>query len=691
ERFFFHIAGDAFCRALQDHSLLYDLNLPLNTKVSTVLSSITTQMVNSPLHYRFLSIPQGAVAPHNLTLLGLRNRGIPRKDGQIRLLPYRVTEELTLEDLACDRRNFVNEKTIDSSGRFIIHLAVARSPLSHLEDGHYHTCLTAKFNHLFPLDNEFGPDHPSSLWCECTGDEEDVDEQGNAPPPSVGHNAFSLACPSLGSNRNNRSIPLEASLATLGVNSLPTSIWDPDHPWVSPTPTYEGKYSMDNLPTLVYEEAAGAEPPLLTVTGETLDDAASKFGDLIDEAARNGDFTLLLSSSRHFNVWVETDTHASFGTGIENEVLSTLFQRFVTSRSQYFVERQNGFCTLKCMTSFGASPSRLAQMRRFGAVCALLYVRGQAPELLSPAVTLFIVYNFDFGCLTPAFVGEWFGELRKLLLDWKDLGPEGDPRTSIELQAHFAAYHDSQVSAYVNRDASTHESLAVDMLYRATLGADIFHHPEWKAFAEGFDLPCRNGFRFTEVLRCFEGGPEVFLSLCGMSQITGYQDLEACLSRELARLRAAVGDNSITYRSLVIDFLKGSGIPCPGLFDEIKSTFSRAVDLGRIDSPAFRSRMLVWAATGSQMLNMANQRPILLYAVEDTDIQYFMHTARAQMAQTGTICFRTCFQTVRFPASYLTWLAGNYHSLGEATTFFQAFEHWLLVQLLSAIGNPSII
>jgi len=44
-----------------------------------------------------------------------------------------------------------------------------------------------------------------------------------------------------------------------------------------------------------------------------------------------------------------------------------------------------------------------------------------------------------------------------------------------------------------------HQSIAVDMLYKATLGADSHRHPEWTNFAEGFNLACRNGFRFTEV------------------------------------------------------------------------------------------------------------------------------------------------------------------------------------------------
>jgi hypothetical protein len=37
------------------------------------------------------------------------------------------------------------------------------------------------------------------------------------------------------------------------------------------------------------------------------------------------------------------------------------------------------------------------------------------------------------------------------------------------------------------------------MLYNATLGPTSYRHPEWASFIAAFDLPCHNGFRFTEV------------------------------------------------------------------------------------------------------------------------------------------------------------------------------------------------
>jgi hypothetical protein len=86
-------------------------------------------------------------------------------------------------------------------------------------------------------------------------------------------------------------------------------------------------------------------------------------------------------------------------------------------------------------------------MKQFGVVTALLLIHGQTPRPLSPAVMLFIIYNFDLHCLTPGFIGEWFVSLRNLLLDWLETGPNGDPEP---FASHFATYHDAQVCCHIS-------------------------------------------------------------------------------------------------------------------------------------------------------------------------------------------------------------------------------------------------
>lgn len=95
-----------------------------------------------------------------------------------------------------------------------------------------------------------------------------------------------------------------------------------------------------------------------------------------------------------------------------------------------------------CLTSFaGASVSAVQkkEMRQFAAVAALLCINGHNPMPLSPAVILFIMYRTDPHCLTPAFIGEWFVNLQKWLLNWLAMGPGGNLQP---FAGYFALFHD---------------------------------------------------------------------------------------------------------------------------------------------------------------------------------------------------------------------------------------------------------
>jgi hypothetical protein len=80
---------------------------------------------------------------------------------------------------------------------------------------------------------------------------------------------------------------------------------------------------------------------------------------------------------------------------------------------------------------------------------------------------------------------------------------------------------------------------------------------------------------------------------------------------------------------------------------------------------------------------------------EENDFYYAESSdqARIMMGQ-GRISFRTCSCTARFPAKYITGLAQASYPpvLGEEpASFDDAFDHWLLCELLNAIGGHSIL
>ena len=79
----------------------------------------------------------------------------------------------------------------------------------------------------------------------------------------------------------------------------------------------------------------------------------------------------------------------------------------------------------------------------------------------------------------------------------------------------------------------------------------------------------------------------------------------------------------------------------------------------------------------------------------DEDREYAACPSERQaLIKEGTICFKTCMRLAKIPISYLRSLAAaTYPSSNdvELLTFYHAFDHWLLIQLLNAIGGHTII
>lgn len=87
----------------------------------------------------------------------------------------------------------------------------------------------------------------------------------------------------------------------------------------------------------------------------------------------------------------------------------------------------------------------------------------------------------------------------------------------------------------------------------------------------------------------------------------------------------------------------------------------------------------------------ADYDAIQVYFVHDDDVQYAPARYRAGMMAEGKICFRTCFSQARIPMSYIQRLMGASHSPDrEPHSAHDAIEHWLLYELLSAIGSHTI-
>ncbi|KAG6905443.1 hypothetical protein DXG01_002693 [Tephrocybe rancida] len=639
ERIHWTVSADTFTHTLEQSNLLHEFDLPLDTPVTTPLRMVEDCMAHRSPYYRFAPVPAGAPASH-LLLLALVNRGTawPR-DSQVHLALHPITPGLTLRDLATNSTFFAIAKTIDSSNRLVINIV-------------------------------HGPD--DNAWCESGGESElDSDDEtipASTPSPADGTNARMaanvqvLADPGLAAG---------SSLATLIVGSLPSEMWNEGFVWAPPLPPNTPRLSADTLTDNVYELATSGslETAAFSITGASLDEMADNYGACIDAAVTTGDFAFILNPDRLFILRADTTSH---GSGVETEVIHRLLNQFIgeDNRSRYLAPCEGGHFTLRCITSFtsSVSPARLKEISRFGAVCALIYVRCQGVPPLSPALILFLLYDFDLRCLTPAFVGEWFPGLHKTVIDWLEMGPSGDPRTG-QFMAHFSTYHNVEPSAFVSRDALTHQSVAVEMIYKALLGTDCYRAPEFKAFKEGFDLCCRNGFSFINVLRAFQGGPDTFLSQVNTSIIGGPNDLLPYLFIDtrpsaqllIEQLCQLTGEEGISFRSLILDFIHGAGVPCPDLFEGLRlaGAFDNVVDLTHINKPFFRSRVLTMAASGSPELEIGNVNSQIKISItmESDPHSFSAQTFRANMAQNGVVSFQTCFKTASFLATYVLKLA----------------------------------
>lgn len=168
----------------------------------------------------------------------------------------------------------------------------------------------------------------------------------------------------------------------------------------------------------------------------------------------------------YINSLGENGTLLSAGPGIEREVIFTAFESYRREYSQWFETRENGMASVKIVYPISASrfipQQRLLSLTKLGALCALLLIIGQCPSPLDPCILQYAVHGTDIHSLHPAFVGEWHPETRAKVLQWLDIGSDGD---IAPFQNHLAAYNALEVSL----------SIAFNPLYSNSTGCYRYH------------------------------------------------------------------------------------------------------------------------------------------------------------------------------------------------------------------------
>jgi len=151
----------------------------------------------------------------------------------------------------------------------------------------------------------------------------------------------------------------------------------------------------------------------------------------------------------------DNGTIISPGRGIERELIFATFQTFNTpdhaNQGAWFADRVEGCSTIAIVHDLGCA-RQLASVRALrremdlvvlGALTALMIIHKMCPLPLSPAVIQFVLNNCDLHALHSGFLLKYLPETHSTIRQWLDAGPNGDPSP---FQAHFATYHDLQVT-----------------------------------------------------------------------------------------------------------------------------------------------------------------------------------------------------------------------------------------------------
>ncbi|KAJ3753895.1 hypothetical protein EV360DRAFT_52656 [Lentinula raphanica] len=234
-----------------------------------------------------------------------------------------------------------------------------------------------------------------------------------------------------------------------------------------------------------------------------------------------------------------------------------------------------------------------------------------------------------------------------------------------------------QLSALHGRTESSHRSLAWKMLHNAVIGPVSTDHPYFQAFYKGLILPCKPiSLDLPQLASNFCGGIGEFVYTLLDTRITGdYDDLRLVYSdRSSVNTRSALQDAfeeadpnwaGIGFRGVFKEFLEGKGCPCHSLMEESRGCFDELANLDRASENGFRMKMFCWATTGTPQI-ILDGAPIEVTLVDDNDAMYFT-------------------------SHLLKLLKRSYDGVSEPRNAKESVFHWIMFEILNAIGNYNVI
>ncbi|KAJ7581705.1 hypothetical protein C8J56DRAFT_1056710 [Mycena floridula] len=716
---------DAFSEKM---GLKYNVEVPVTTTVHALNCYLSGVMSSGPLEYSFMeqdgpgsSALQWTTAPDlHLEPMEFVNGAKSTGGTPIRMRSSsRFNQQSTVTDILKYNKINILPHSIYNN-RFVVYFRCkfpvsAKFSLSFAGFGdesvtRRHFCI----NSFFYQPNQFRYDSLGNLTlrsevedlCHCDNDSEN-DTPSSPPRGPIESHASEV-------ERVTRSNP-SGRPRTIAQPGAPTvlvpSLWS--RPYYEPMGR-DYNIRPDTVSTDFQEAAVAGLPssqiPELNLEAASVQELAIEFKEVIRHCCSIGDMTLALSPKQSLLVLLTNGI--SPGRGVADEALGFIFNSFTLppNSNAFLKPLYDDKCSLAFSTPIqlaaSTSEERLDEMTLFGAVTAMMMQSGRNPYPFSPLFLQYCSNNLDIRLLNRSIVAEYEPELYQHLCTIIDAGPTGDLSS---VNCLLQSYCDRHVSSLNNRSVDAHNLLVADVLYHCVIGNQPPLHPEFQAFMKGFRLPTRSGFNFIDAIHGYPGGSQSYIALTCLSTVTGFDSLKDHLSFEINdTLLPAIQHYLPTFQpeSFIREFLEGRGTPLPLLWQEVTPHFSVSLPLHRIDEPSFRSQMLVWASTGSSELRRSivvgeeNIRVVFCYPSHP---QYadsrVSEPARQILAKDGFITFHTCISLLLIPAPYIPQLlerisqqhaTDNLSQDQKEALFKKHLHHWMLIQILNAIGKHSI-
>ncbi|KAG8918559.1 hypothetical protein FRC02_002296 [Tulasnella sp. 418] len=413
----------------------------------------------------------------------------------------------------------------------------------------------------------------------------------------------------------------------------------------------------------------------------------------IEKALAQNDFTHFFAKEGViFGIEYSADG-ISLGEGIKVETLTRLCSRIFNDEA-YFVPRRGDQRTIAVQSDPEldglVASTRLLRFKVLGAVVGLHLVwHGVLADAVSPFLIQYMTNDCDINSITESFLKHHDSESLEDIMAWRHLGPQGSIMSSSRVMQYCLSHSNVGPAVHRERTKAYHDAYERVMLTNLLFGKNISESSELRAFKRGFDLPCDEGQPLTKLMHGYRlKGVESLIddaldnvidcadTLAKHMKVDSELGLEQILEEYVPRatLNRIYVD---PFEQLIMDYLRGVGAPFPEALETLKSLPGvPLLDDHIINDPAFRSRTLYRAATGSDRLLPGVK---LLINIVSSGFEYHSdEKVRKIMYENKVFSYKMCSATVYVPGDAFVNYLKDYRS--HTKEALQDLHTWIFLQ-----------